>query len=196
MLTGTIGLAPTVAGIVLYCCHVNFLQIKFNSDLHDFVKRHKPEDHVNDGIMLQPLAEMHFDARFGNFNGRVISKKLISTLFSIALFLLIIACVNFINLATAQAVNRSREVGIRKVLGGRRSQLVVQFLSEAGMITVLAVMLATGLAKVTLPLLNKLLQISLTLNVNDPQLLLFLLLLILCVTVYFRLLPCSRILAF
>ncbi|HEX3080933.1 MAG TPA: ABC transporter permease, partial [Puia sp.] len=146
----------------------------FNLHLHEFVKKHKPADHINDGIQLQPLADMHFDARYGNFNGRVFSKKLINTLSFIALFLIIIACVNFINLSTAQAVNRSREVGVRKVLGSRRLQLIIQFLCETGLITFFAVLLGTSLASATLPFLSKLLHVKLIFAFDDPQLFLFL----------------------
>ena len=88
----------------------------FNSMLAGFNKKHKPAEYVKDGLILQPLKEMHFDDRFGNYNDRVFGKDLITALLLISIFLLIIACVNFINLATAQAVNRSREVGVRKVL--------------------------------------------------------------------------------
>ena len=155
---------------------------QFNLYLHDFVKKHKPADHANDGIMLQPLADMHFNPEFGNFSGHLFSRKLITTLSLIALFLLIIACVNFINLSTAQAVNRSREVGVRKVLGSNRRQLILQFLIETGLITIFAVALAVCMAELSLPFLNELLLINLKLNINDPQLLLFLILVTVCVT--------------
>lgn len=97
---------------------------------------------------------MHFDNRFGNYNGRVFSKQVINTLSLVALFMLLIASVNFINLATAQAVNRSKEMRVRKVLGSRRTQLVVQFLCEVGLIALFAVFTAVVLAKITLPFLN------------------------------------------
>jgi putative ABC transport system permease protein len=155
---------------------------RFNQNLHDFVKKHKPAEHVNDGIQLQPLADMHFDARFGNYNGRVFSKRLINTLSLIALFLIIIACVNFINLSTAQAINRSREVGVRKVLGSRRVQLIIQFLCETGLITFLAVLLGLSLAYGTFPFLIELLHIKLIFSFGDPQLILFLIVVCLSVT--------------
>ena len=84
------------------------------------------------------MNEIHFDERYGNFNGRTFSKDLILALSIIGLFLLVIACVNFINLTTAQAMNRAREVGVRKVLGGNRAQLLLQFLGETGITTLLA----------------------------------------------------------
>src|ERR1700759_5738374 len=78
--------------------------------------------------------------------------------------LLVITCVNFINLATAQAVNRSKEVGVRKVLGSNRKQLVTQFLSETGLIVFIALLLAIGITSFTLPLLNKLLDVQITMS--------------------------------
>jgi ABC-type antimicrobial peptide transport system permease subunit len=124
-----------------------------------FTEKHiKP---VNPGytLALQPLNEIHFDARYGNFNGTTFSKDLILGLSIIGLFLLIIACVNFINITTAQAVNRAREVGVRKVLGSNRSQLVLQFLGETGTTTLLALLASLCFVFVCLPFVNNLLGI-------------------------------------
>lgn len=115
---------------------------------------------------LQPLNTIHFDNRFGNYNYGTFSKELITTLSLIGIFLLVIACVNFINLATAQAVNRSKEIGVRKVLGGRRMQLIMQFLGETFIITVMATAIACLLTTIILPYLNKLLGISFSIS-ND-----------------------------
>ncbi|HYE53789.1 MAG TPA: ABC transporter permease [Chitinophagaceae bacterium] len=148
----------------------------FNTQLKSFVKKHKPAEYQRDGLALHPLSEMHFDDRFGNFRGRTFGKDLITALMIIGIFLLIIACVNFINLATAQAVNRSKEVGVRKVLGSNRRQLTVQFLSETALITVFAVLISVLIAYAVLPLLNQLLRLDLSLNIfGNPAILLFLL---------------------
>ena len=94
------------------------------------------------------------------------------------------AWVNFINLATAQAVNRAKEVGVRKVLGGNRRQLAFQFLSETGLITFIALIIAVFVAILTLPFLNKLLETSMTFSfVKEPVLIIFLLVTGLLVTV-------------
>lgn len=113
-------------------------------------------------LSLQPLNEMHFDGRYGNFKGRTFSRSLILALGLIGLFLLIIACVNFINLTTAQAINRSREVSVRKVLGGSKIQLVGQFLAETGLITLLSLIGSMVLVVICLRPLNNLLKIHLT----------------------------------
>jgi ABC-type antimicrobial peptide transport system permease subunit len=94
----------------------------------------------------------------------------------IGIFLILIACFNFINLATAQAVNRSKEVGVRKVLGSNRSQLAMQFLGETAMIVLLALIIAVIIAVFTLPFLNKLLEVHISVNfLNDPSLIAFVL---------------------
>ncbi len=135
-----------------------------NQLLAAFVEKHiKP---VNPGynLALQPLKEVHFDERYGNFNERTFSKDLIWGLSLIGLFLLIIACVNFINITTAQAINRSREVGVRKVLGGSRLQLVFQFLGETGITTLLAFAGSLLVVFVCLPFVNHFLDIKLHLS--------------------------------
>src|SRR5207237_4472214 len=105
----------------------------FNAQLKTFSKKHKPAEYAQDTYIAQPLTEIHFDDRFGNYGGHTFSHSLINALSLVGLFLIIIACVNFINLATLQAVNRSKEVGVRKVLGSRRNQLAAQFLAETAL---------------------------------------------------------------
>jgi putative ABC transport system permease protein len=134
---------------------------RFNTDLKAFVIKHKPPLYVKQGLELQALTDMHYDGEIGVFADHAFGKPLIKAISLIGLFLLIIACVNFVNLATAQAVNRSKEVGIRKVLGSNRSQLAMQFITETFIITLFAVVLAIGIAEITLPFLNQLLEIHL-----------------------------------
>src|SRR5213075_1744795 len=82
----------------------NYSPDKFNAELTTFAKRHKPADYAKDSYILQPLPDVHYNKDYGNFSGRTFSKSLIIALTLIGIFLLVIACVNFINLATAQAV--------------------------------------------------------------------------------------------
>lgn len=109
---------------------------------------------------LQPLADMHFNPDYNGYAER----KYLWALLMVGLFLIITACVNFVNLATAQAVNRSKEVGIRKVLGSLRFQLFWQFIAETALITFFAVLMAYGLATLGLPYLNALFKTSLSIN--------------------------------
>ncbi|HLZ89771.1 MAG TPA: ABC transporter permease, partial [Puia sp.] len=162
---------------------------RMNAELRDLVNRHTAAGRERRGIELQPLADMHFDGRFGNYSGRTFSRELIASLCLMAAFLLIIACVNFVNLATAQAVRRSQEVGIRKVLGSTRGRLIRQFMGEAGLITLLAVAAALCLTATALPLLNDLLKTDITLQLSDPPLLGFLSLVTMAATLMAGLYP-------
>ncbi|MBD0332012.1 MAG: ABC transporter permease [Chitinophagaceae bacterium] len=156
---------------------------KFAADVKAIANKYKPEDARKDAYVAQPLSEMHYDEEFGNFTQRTFSKSIITAITLIGLFLLIIACVNFINLATAQAVNRSKEVGVRKVLGGNRGQLVFQFLSETALITLAAVILGVVIAVTTLPFVNRFLGVQMAMNfINSPLLILFLLIVLVLVT--------------
>ena len=158
---------------------------KFDSFLKDFVKRHKPPQHLEDGLYTQKLSDIHFDSRFANYNYRTFDKSLITALSIIALFLLIIPCVNFINLSTAQAVKRSLEVGIRKVLGGTRAQIAIQFMIEMALITIFSVVLAVIIASVGLPYVNNLVQTSIGEDFFlNPQIILFLALVTIFVIVF------------
>ena len=152
----------------------NFSVNRFNAELKTFAKKHKPAEYANDVYTTQPFSEIHYDDRFENFNGHTFSHSLIKVLSLIGIFLIVIACVNFINLATAQAVNRSKEVGVRKVLGSNRKQLAMQFLGETALIVFIALILAIGIAAFTLPFLNTLLNVQMTMSViANPSIIFF-----------------------
>ena len=126
---------------------------QMNTQLRNFIDRHTPVGRERRGIELQRLADMHFDGRWGNYSGRTFSREMLTSLFLMATFLLTIACVNFVNLATAQAVKRSREIGVRKVLGSTRGQLIRQLnFPSAGTITSKAGQRANPFLKRPIPL--------------------------------------------
>lgn len=112
---------------------------------------------------IQPLREVHFDVARG---GEAIRKSLVGSLGAIGLLLIVAACINFVNLATAQALRRSKEVGIRKALGSSRSQLIRQFLLETSLIIFAATNLALLLVVITLPLFNDWMQLNLSLRLD------------------------------
>jgi len=103
---------------------------------------------------LQPLANIHFDTRFENNGDHISSKASLYTLTSIGILILLMACINYINLSTALAAKRSREVGVRKVLGSSRRQLRLQVFAETGLLVLLAAGIAVFLARASLPYLK------------------------------------------
>ncbi|RZK43143.1 MAG: FtsX-like permease family protein [Pedobacter sp.] len=111
----------------------------------------------NQNNQLQPLRDIHFSENYDNFAQNTISKTEIYGLLIIGLFLMITACINFINLSTAQAIRRSKEVGVRKVMGGKRNQLFFQFLSETLIVTCAAMLIACVLAELAIPYMENLL---------------------------------------
>ena len=128
---------------------------------------------------LQPMKDLHFDARFGG----TMQMSLLVTLAIVGLFLVLIACFNFINLATAQSARRAREVGTRKVLGSTSAAIFWQFMTETACLVFAAAALSLVLIKLTLPIFDRWLQIRLPFNIlHDKELTLFLLLLITAVT--------------
>jgi putative ABC transport system permease protein len=120
---------------------------------------------------LQPLSEMHFDERYSTFSYSTAPKPMLITLGIIALLLIVTACINFINLTTAEAIKRSKEVGIRKSLGSSRWQLVIQFLGETTMVTMFAMIISLGLAQLALTFLNSFMEIQLSLDFATDKLL-------------------------
>jgi ABC-type antimicrobial peptide transport system permease subunit len=104
-----------------------------------------------DFYSLQPLSDVHFNERYGTFTGKTVRKDTLWTLSLIAGFLLVLGCINFVNLSTAQAIGRRKEVGIRKVLGSRRWQLMIQFLGETALLVVASMALAIGILTLLSP---------------------------------------------
>ncbi|MEP6612605.1 MAG: ABC transporter permease, partial [Mucilaginibacter sp.] len=95
-------------------------------------------------LPMQPIKDIHFDQRYINNVVTPTSKNTYYALFGVAMLIIITACINFINLATAQAIKRSKEVGVRKVLGAMRSQLVTQFMGETTLLVLMALILGVS----------------------------------------------------
>lgn len=116
------------------------------------------------GFYLTPLLDIHlYSDKLGELAppGDI---KYIYVFTAIALFILILACINFMNLSTARSAGRAKEVGVRKVMGAIKSQLVGQFLTEAFIITTVSILIAYALALVILPQFNVLASKVLTIN--------------------------------
>lgn len=119
------------------------------------------------GLYLQPLADIHLHSDFTNDFEPYGDIRYIYIFSAIALFMLLIACINFMNLSTAGAARRAREVGIRKVMGSGRPQLVAQFLAESILIALAALALSVFLVKAVLPFFNELSGRSLQFNSKE-----------------------------
>jgi putative ABC transport system permease protein len=160
----------------------NISVASFNQQLSAYSgKAQSPEN--KDSHVIQPLSAVHYDTQTGNYSNKTISHQLLSVLWLIAAFILLIACVNFINLSTAQAVNRAKEVGVKKVLGSNKSQLQMQFIIETFLIVAIAVALAVAMALPALPYVRQLLELSLSFNIlRNPAIILFLLTVTIVVT--------------
>lgn len=147
--------------------------------LSALAKEHADEELVSYGMYrnfgLQPLTDIHFNADFGIFNNNnnLANKKVLFSLVLVALFLLLLGGVNFINLNTAQATKRSKEIGIRKTLGSSKKQLILQFLGETFLLTMAAALVSFFLATLLLQVFSDFIAHGVSLELfTSPKLLL------------------------
>jgi predicted permease len=155
------------------------LNAKANADainvkLRKLVKANNPQ--TTDQLFLYPLKRMTLYGAFVNgkedaSRGQIEYIKKFSL---VAFIILIIACINFMNLSTARSEKRAKEIGLRKVLGSKRSDLIVRLLSESLIVSYLAVAIAVALVATVLPSFNSLIGIHLDLNILNPSHILFL----------------------
>jgi len=142
------------------------LEAQFN----DFLVRHWSEDAESSSALgLQRLADIHLTSdRDGEWraNGSI---GTVYTFSAVALFVLLIACINFMNLTTARSTQRAREVGIRKVVGAKRKQLITQFMGESIILTALAMLLAVAIVELVLPGFAAFLEKPLEFSLAKPQ---------------------------
>ncbi len=131
-----------------------------------FIETHWGKDIAKEArLPLQPLRQIHFDQRYLNQGVTpTTSKESYLALAAVAVFIIIIACINFINLATAQAIRRAKEIGVRKVLGSNRSQLVGQFMGETALMVVFGLMIALLAVVLFLPQLAVWLDMKITIQ--------------------------------
>jgi len=143
--------------------------VKVEAKIKDFIYRYQQRDNAfRTELALQPYPEKYLHSTFKNGyidGGRIEYVRLFSI---VAIFILLIACINFMNLATARSAKRAKEVGVRKVIGAHRSALVGQFAGEALLLTFFSVAIAVILAAILLPLFNNLTGKQLALPVAQP----------------------------
>lgn len=143
---------------------LSFSEKQFNNNKRTGRKRY---------AVAQPLSTIHFDTSFGGTLGdHVTSKSTLRTLSLIAVLIIIMASINFINLSTAQSVGRSKEVGIRKVLGSNRGQLIGLVMCETAIIVLFSAGLAVCIAEMAFPLLKHIANVPDTIGLFNPGILL------------------------
>jgi len=134
----------------------NTSSARIEKQLNDLLRKNDPPKATDKGsthgFSLQPLSDLHFDSNYGvfDFSDRVANKSTLYGLLAIAVFILLLGCINFVNLTTAQATQRAKEIGIRKTMGSSRRQLIFQFLSETFIITFIAVIISIALTPLAL----------------------------------------------
>ncbi len=141
--------------------------IAFEKKLQPFIDNKAGTDlkalGISRQLFIQPLKSIYLHSDLENeiaANGNITYLYILG---SIALFVLVIACINFMNLSTARSGKRAKEVGVRKVIGAERKSLIFQFLSESVTMSIMALLLAFVLASILLPYFNHLIQKKLSL---------------------------------
>jgi len=131
---------------------------------------HKHAADMKATFQLQPLTKIHLlPEELGDLPGHG-NAQYVNIFFIIAILILVVACINFMNLATARSARRAKEIGLRKVAGAVRGQLILQFLSESVFISFLSLLLALGIVLLFLPVFNQLADKKLTVNISDVRL--------------------------
>ncbi len=140
--------------------------VELEGKINAYMNRNFPTD--NNQLHLQPLTDIHLYSDLSYEIQPQSDYRYVIAASAIALLIIIIACINYMNLATARSVQRSREVGIRKVLGSDRKQLMGQFYGESALLVGLALMLAVLLVESLMPWFNQLTAQSLNINYTNP----------------------------
>ncbi len=149
------------------------LQTKFTAYVREHIlSKMPPMPGYHTNYLIQPLTDIHLHSNLRyeiTANSNIMHVYIFSL---IAIFVLLLACINFVNLSTARSSTRAREVGVRKVLGSHRSQLICQFFSESTICVAFSSILAIGICELGLPLLNSLANKHLTMgSLIAPQVL-------------------------
>lgn len=147
---------------------------ELEGQINHFYRAHTNSALQKTAFQLQPLHDIHLHSQ--NLQLDVASQgnhQYVDTMFYVAFFILLVACINFMNLATARSARRAKEVGLRKVVGADRAQLVVQFLGEALLIAYISFLLSIVLAWIAIPLFNQLAGNKLDKSLFNPSFLLF-----------------------
>ncbi|MGL6268705.1 MAG: ABC transporter permease, partial [Chitinophagaceae bacterium] len=143
----------------------------------------EPGDNSKSFFLLQPLDDIHFNTDYWNYENRIAHKPTLLGLLAVAVFLLLLGCINFINLTTAQSVGRAKEIGIRKTIGSSKMQLIFQFLNETMLITLIATVLSVFITPLLLKVFADFIPSDLSFNFfQHPALWAFLSIIVLLVS--------------
>jgi len=145
-------------------------QEEVTAAIRDIVKKKVQDTIPNPEVFLHPITDLRLYSKFENGKATGGMIEYVKLFGAIAIFVLLIACINFMNLATARSEKRAREVGIRKSIGSRKKELIFQFLGESILITTFAFLLAIVLVEVSLPLYNTLVSKKLFIDYSNPYL--------------------------
>jgi putative ABC transport system permease protein len=157
---------------------------QINKQLAIVRKKNEKNAYLSTDHFLQPLNDIHFNSDFDAFDHRQAHKPTLFGLLAVAAFLLILGCINFINLTTAQASQRAKEIGIRKTMGSSKRQLVTQFLFETIVLTSLAAIVSIILTPWLLKIFASYIPPGLHFNLwNEPGVFVFILSLIIVVSI-------------
>jgi putative ABC transport system permease protein len=156
---------------------------QINRQLAALRKKHEKEAYLATDHFLQPIGDIHFNSDFDAFDQRQAHKPTLYGLLAVAAFLLLLGCINFINLTTAQASRRAKEIGIRKTMGSSRKDLVIQFLSETMLLTLAATITSLLLTPWILKLFSAYIPEGLHFDLfSQPHLIIFIAVLVLVVS--------------
>jgi putative ABC transport system permease protein len=141
--------------------------LRLEKQIDQIFRKH---DSMKATFQLQPLTKIHMAPERGGDSPGHGNAQYVNIFFIIAILILIVACINFMNLATARSARRAKEIGLRKVAGAVRGQLIIQFLSESVFISFLSLFLALGIVILFLPAFNELANRKLVIDVSDTRL--------------------------
>jgi putative ABC transport system permease protein len=149
--------------------HPNITEEQANQAIVNLVKDNN-KDAQSAQLFLHPMSKWRLYSSFENGKSVGGMIEYVRLFTAIAVFILVIACINFMNLATARSASRAREVGIRKSVGSRRKELIGQFLGESLFITFISFLLALLIVELVMPFYNTVVDKKLFINYTDPKL--------------------------
>jgi len=138
----------------------------FNLKLKGYVGKHYPN--AKEEVFIYPLTKLHLYGEFANGKSNGGNIKQVQLLVGLSLGILLIACINFMNLATASTQSRGKEIGVKKTMGATRTDLIFQFMIESFMLTFISILVSIILLEFALPKFNQLLDIEIVFNYLSP----------------------------